>query len=265
MSMWDDFDPNKMTDEQINDLSSDIWGGYKQKQGNEIWVEKGAGDGRAKVPTGQYRTSTNFDYYKNHPGWSGVADKLDLSSVNSKSDLAQMNAYVLGYNNTDNDDSVNKDSDDSDDEPINRKVPDVATPENTEGLEKARAFVNDYTQDLVSGERVKRLYGNKYDTNSFQQPKESEQNAQSLLAKYQNAYRNNVPSSPVDKPQPQKPPQAPTSDAPSQFKMAQGLMGLNTSDKDNEGNLNSTSPDADLAYNNFLNGVNPFRDLSFRT
>lgn len=260
-SIFEDFDVNNINEEQLNHLKTQLRVG--KTKSHQRYRQAGAGDGRGMVPDGRYET-TNYKAYKDSPYWSDIASHLDIN-VNSENDITHLHNFVDNYNLKKDEPSTPSVDDSSDDEPINTKIPEVAKPENAEGLEKAKAFVNDYTQDLVSGERVKRLYGNKYNTNSFQQPKESEQNAQSLLAKYQNAYRNNAPSSPVDKPQSQKAPQAPTSDAPSPFKMAQGLMGLNTSDKDNEGNLNSTSPDADLAYNNFLNGVNPFRDLSFRT
>lgn len=99
-SIWDNFDANKMTDEQRNHLLADMYGGYKQKQGKEIYVDRGAGkDGRARVPTGRYQTSTNYDFYKKHPGWSGVADEIDIASINSTLDLGQLADFVTHSRN----------------------------------------------------------------------------------------------------------------------------------------------------------------------
>lgn len=96
-SVWDGFDAENMTDEQRNLLLADVYGGYKETKGPEIFEMRGAGDGRAKVGTGNYRYSTNYDYYKDHPGWSGVAGAADISSINNKTDLGQMADYVSHY------------------------------------------------------------------------------------------------------------------------------------------------------------------------
>jgi hypothetical protein len=94
-SVWDGFDAGNMTDEQRNLLLADMYGGYKETGGPEIFEMRGAGDGRAKVGTGRY--STNYDYYKDHPGWSGVAGAADITSINNKTDLGQMADYVSHY------------------------------------------------------------------------------------------------------------------------------------------------------------------------
>jgi hypothetical protein len=143
--MWDGFDGNNITDEQRNELLADMYGGYKQKQGKEIYVEKGAGDGRARVGTGRYKTSTNLDYYKNHPGWKGVADAADISSINSLSDLGQMADYVSHYGKDKGDDSPPE------------ETPEPSTEETKEPIlpsaryQKAQDLVDKYTSDITNG------------------------------------------------------------------------------------------------------------------
>lgn len=97
-SIWDNFDANNMTDQQRNHLLADMYGGYQQKQGREIYKSGAGKDGRQmKVGTGRYETSTDYDFYKDHPGWSGVAEAAHIASINNLTDLGQMADYVSHY------------------------------------------------------------------------------------------------------------------------------------------------------------------------
>lgn len=89
------FDANNITDTQLNKLRNDVYGGYKTRA-TPKYETRGAGrDGMRKVQTG-YDQTFDADYYKSHPGWSKIGDKLGIN-INSQNDVRQLYDSVSGY------------------------------------------------------------------------------------------------------------------------------------------------------------------------
>ena len=90
------FDPTNMSQEEREELLGDIYGGYKQTQ-TPRYEMKGAGSGRALRQTG-YKSSTNYDYYKDNEKWSAIADQVGITgAINNEQELGTMADYVARY------------------------------------------------------------------------------------------------------------------------------------------------------------------------
>jgi hypothetical protein len=97
-SMWDDFDPNNMTDDQRDNLLGQVYGGYKQKVVGSEWETRGAGrDGTTKVKTGDVY-GTDYDAYENDPAWNSIATNLGITgAIDNQQELGVMANYVAQY------------------------------------------------------------------------------------------------------------------------------------------------------------------------
>jgi len=106
-SKWDDFDPNNMTDDQRDELLGQVYGGYKQTTPKPVYGMAGAGDGRAMRKTGQYTTSTDYDYYEDHPAWNPIATNLGITgAIDNQQELGVMANYVAQYGQGGSEDEV---------------------------------------------------------------------------------------------------------------------------------------------------------------
>ena len=96
-SMWDDFDPENMSQDQHDNLLGQVYGGYKQTNPKPVYAMKGAGDGRAMRQVGT-KTSTNYDAYENDPAWNSIATHLGITgAIDNQQELGVMANYVAQY------------------------------------------------------------------------------------------------------------------------------------------------------------------------
>jgi hypothetical protein len=95
-----DFNANNISNEQLNALRNDVYGGYKTKDVARYEM-RGAGDGRSSRQTG-YKSVNNYDYYDQHIGWSGIAKEVGINRINSENDIRQMYDFVNGYSGPSN-------------------------------------------------------------------------------------------------------------------------------------------------------------------
>ena len=89
---WGAFNPNNLGGKYLDSLRNDIYSGFKTKG---VTVQ---GD-RTKWGHGPSSTKQVFDanYYRDHPGWGAIGDKIGLNNINSQNDVRQLFDYVNGY------------------------------------------------------------------------------------------------------------------------------------------------------------------------
>ena len=105
-SMWDDFDPENMTQDQHDNLLGQVYGGYKQTNPKPVYAMKGAGSGRAMRQVGT-KTSTNYDAYENDPAWNAIATNLGITgAIDNQQELGVMANYVAQYGQGGSEDEV---------------------------------------------------------------------------------------------------------------------------------------------------------------
>lgn len=95
MSTFKNFDPNNISNKQLDSLRGDVYGGYRTRSVARYEM-RGAGSGRAMRQTG-YRDVFSPTYYQNHAGWSGIARKVGIKNINSTNDVRAMYDFVQGY------------------------------------------------------------------------------------------------------------------------------------------------------------------------
>lgn len=88
------FDVNNISNKQLDQLRNDVYGGFRTKS-EPRYEMRGAGSGRRSVQTG-YNQVFNPSYYKGHPAWSKIGDKLGIN-INSQNDVRQLYDFVSGY------------------------------------------------------------------------------------------------------------------------------------------------------------------------
>jgi hypothetical protein len=88
---WGAFNPGNLKGDYLGQLRDDVYGGYKQTSSTE----------RVRTGKDSYGNKTtnslNTDYYRQHGGWSSVADHIGIKSINSNNDIRAMYDYVSGY------------------------------------------------------------------------------------------------------------------------------------------------------------------------
>lgn len=94
MDLFEDFNPDNISNKQLDQLRNDVYGGFKTRS-IPRYEMRGAGSGRASRQTG-YQDVFNPSYYKYHAGWSSIGDKLGIN-INSQNDVRQMYDFVNGY------------------------------------------------------------------------------------------------------------------------------------------------------------------------
>ena len=89
---WGAFNPNNLNGKYLDSLRNDIYSGFRQKT---VSVR---GD-RTKWGYGPSQSKQVFDanYYRDHPGWGAIGDKIGLNNINSQNDVRQLFDYVNGY------------------------------------------------------------------------------------------------------------------------------------------------------------------------
>ena len=144
-SMWDNFDPNNMTDDQRDNLLGQVYGGYKQTTPKPVYGMAGAGDGRAMRKTGEYTTSTDYDYYEDHPAWNPIATNLGITgAIDNQQELGVMSNYVAHYGK------------DKELPEMPEAAPEESAPEESPEIEyspeitRAKQFVNRFESDTSS-------------------------------------------------------------------------------------------------------------------
>ncbi len=88
---WGAFNPNNLGGKTLDSLRNDIYAGFRTKS---VSVR----GRRTKYGYGPSSTKQVFNagYYKDHPGWGAIGDKLGIN-INSQNDVRQLFDYVSGY------------------------------------------------------------------------------------------------------------------------------------------------------------------------
>ena len=88
---WGAFNPNNLGGKTLDSLRNDIYSGFRTK------TQQVRGR-RTKYGYAQGSTKQVFNagYYKDHPGWGSIGDKLGIN-INSQNDVRQLFDYVNGY------------------------------------------------------------------------------------------------------------------------------------------------------------------------
>ena len=89
---WGAFNPNNLGGKTLDSLRNDIYSGFRTKT-KTIQGRQGK-YGRGPSSTKQV---FNAGYYRDHPGWGAIGDKLGLNNINSENDVRQLFDYVNGY------------------------------------------------------------------------------------------------------------------------------------------------------------------------
>ena len=99
----DGFDPHNMTKKQHDHMLAQVYDGYKTRTVDNYEM-RGAGDGRRNRKVG---TKEVFSpgAYKDNAAWQKVAEAANISSINNKTDIAQMYRFIEDANKKDLDKS----------------------------------------------------------------------------------------------------------------------------------------------------------------
>ena len=92
---WGAFNPNNLGGKTLDSLRNDIYAGFRTKSVPRYEMRGAGRDGRRRVQTG-YDQQFNANYYRDHPGWGSIGDKLGIN-INSQNDVRQLFDYVNGY------------------------------------------------------------------------------------------------------------------------------------------------------------------------
>jgi len=88
---WGAFNPNNLGGKTLDSLRNDIYAGFRTKTKTIQGRQGKYGRGRSST-----KQVFNAGYYRDHPGWSGIGDKLGIN-INSQNDVRQLFDYVSGY------------------------------------------------------------------------------------------------------------------------------------------------------------------------
>lgn len=88
---WGAFNPNNLGGKTLDSLRNDIYAGFRTKSVSVRGQRTKYGYGPSST-----KQVFNANYYKDHPGWGSIGDKLGIN-INSQNDVRQLFDYVNGY------------------------------------------------------------------------------------------------------------------------------------------------------------------------
>ncbi|OUV34736.1 MAG: hypothetical protein CBC48_05430 [bacterium TMED88] len=87
-----DFDSKNISNKQMKSLRVDANSGYR-----EAMKYTGARPSIGRSASTKGTGKTDYNYYKNHPGWSAIANEIGIKNINSDNDISQMYDFTNNY------------------------------------------------------------------------------------------------------------------------------------------------------------------------